>query len=185
MKRSVSEVLSELRALIASDETIHDGDMVDATAVHTAIQKFALKLEEAWKNEKAEWGSAACACVSDAVMSGRIAVVHPPVGNAAALREALQALKERFRDIDLAHDSLEKEIYELSAAALSAPARNCDIYSNAKEALKAHEEAFDESNFQHGECRLGCQGCDDGLIDCKILWLFAPAAERKGEGDGR
>ena len=74
--------------------------------------------------------------------------------------------------------------YKIAQAALSAPARNCDLYATATEALKAQDVAFNEDNFKNGECRLGCPGCDDGLIDCKILWLFARAAE-EGEGDGR
>lgn len=63
--------------------------------------------------------------------------------------------------------------------ALSAPPRNCDVYKTAKDALKAQEKAFDESNFKHGECKLGCPDCDDYAIRCEIKWLFAPAAERE------
>jgi len=75
-----------------------------------------------------------------------------------------------------------RDMRNIIADALSAPARNCDLYASATEALKAQDVAFNEDNFKNGECKLGCPGCDDGLIDCKILWLFATAKERKGPG---
>lgn len=107
------------------------------------------------------------------------------VGNAAAMREGLIWMKERI--IAAIHDgSLDcSEVLNKIEDALSAPARNCDLYASATEALKAQDVAFNEDNFKNGECKLGCPGCDDGLIDCKILWLFAPAEKRKGESDGR
>ena len=117
------------------------------------------------------------------------------VGNAAAMREALVAVKksidgigESSLDCDptILMASLTQVCARLSARierALSAPARNCDLYASATEALKAQDVAFNEDNFKNGECKLGCPGCDDGLINCKILWLFATAKERKGEGD--
>lgn len=94
-------------------------------------------------------------------------------------------MKERI--IAAIHDgSLDcSEVLNKIEDALSAPARNCDLYASATEALKAQDVAFNEDNFKNGECKLGCPGCDDGLIDCKILWLFAPAEKRKGESDGR
>ena len=110
-----------------------------------------------------------------------------PVGNVAAMREALSdACYAMFDFLKTQSGGYEEMAIALdkAKAALSAPARNCDLYATATEALKAQDVAFNEDNFKNGECRLGCPGCDDGLIDCKILWLFAPAAERKGEGDG-
>jgi hypothetical protein len=110
-------------------------------------------------------------------------------GNAAAMREACvniagyaQTAKCHTEDGHILGylDQIEK----WAKSALSEPARNCDLYATATEALKAQDVAFNEDNFKNGECKLGCPGCDDGLINCKILWLFAPA-ERKGEGDGK
>lgn len=105
------------------------------------------------------------------------------VGNAAAMREALIWMKERI--IAAIQDgSLDcSEVLNKIEDALKKPARNCDIYATATEALKAQDVAFNEDNFKNGECKLGCPGCDDSVIDCKILWLFAPA-ERKGESNG-
>ena len=123
--------------------------------------------------------------IKSAVAREREAVTdcnHP--GNAAAMREALEAIHDKVNGLDEECGVDPVEIRDLARAALSAPARNCDIYATATEAIKAQDVAFNEDNFKNGECRLGCPGCDDGLIDCKILWLFAPA-ERKGEGDGR
>ena len=72
------------------------------------------------------------------------------------------------------------ELRGMVVRALSAPARNCDLYATAEEALKAQQAAFEESNFENGECKLGCPGCDDFPIKCEVRWLFAPA-EKGGE----
>lgn len=143
------------------------------------------RIEAAWKRERAEVEANALA-VGGIVEAAR----HKP-GNAAAMREALVAI-QKLVQANIASDEFDDleplkeyvQIRDICNAALSAPARNCDIYATATEAIKAQDVAFNEDNFKNGECRLGCPGCDDGLIDCKILWLFAPA-ERKGEGDGR
>ena len=131
------------------------------------IRKWLDRLEAAWKRQE-----------------------HPSVGNAAAMREVCvniagyaQTAKCHTEDGHILGylDQIEK----WAKSAISEPARNCDLYSDAREALKAHEEAFNESNFHHGECKLGCPDCDDYAIRCEIKWLLAPAAERKEAGNGR
>lgn len=92
------------------------------------------------------------------------------VGNAAAMREALHALKEKFRDIDLARDSIEKEIYELADAALSNQPRNCDIYPTNEDAWRSYQLSHAKNADAYVEATV------PDFID----WLFAPAAERKG-----
>lgn len=153
-------------------------------------RQYADRIEEAWKREKAE-------IEADALAVGGIveAARHKPVGNAAAMRETLVQCElflgnvSRhghpmfcFGDQCTACNGVD-ELREMVIRAISAPARNCDLYASATEALKAQDVAFNEDNFKNGECKLGCPGCDDGLINCKILWLFATAKERKGEGD--
>ena len=155
------------------------------------VSNLADRLEAAWKRQEQCYLDQ----IRDAVnMIGheRFVAKHPPVGNAAAMRDALEnAYSLLCEGIATEVDDELKHPFHLELAcekiqnALAEPARNCDLYATATEALKAQDVAFNEDNFKNGECRLGCPGCDDGLIDCKILWLFAPAAERKGDGDGR
>jgi hypothetical protein len=107
-------------------------------------------------------------------------------GNAAAMRETL-VLCSRIIGANGIHgnvflDDIE-EAHRAITAALSEPARNCDIYKNKKDA----EAAFISEECKHpcGNCTVNDEyGC--ALVhECGVDWLFAPSAERKGEGDGR
>ena len=107
--------------------------------------------------------------------------------NMAAMREALVGLMDGICfHCDLSGDckGTPCEKMQKAKAALAAPARNCDRYATADEALKAHKAAFEEDNFKNGECKLGCPGCDEFGTKCEVRWLLAPATERKGEDDG-
>jgi hypothetical protein len=73
------------------------------------------------------------------------------------------------------------KIVDIAESALSAPARNCDIYKNKKDA----EAAFISEECKHpcGNCTVNDEyGC--ALVhECGVDWLLAPADERKGEGE--
>ncbi len=101
---------------------------------------------------------------------------HPkaePVGNAAAMREALVWMKERMTaaiydgsfDCDEALDKID--------AALSAPARNCDVeYADRVEMYGAFKDW----------CKAKGHTMEPMLVYDAFDWLLAHAAERKGEG---
>ena len=100
--------------------------------------------------------------------------------NVKALREALEnsnGLLEELTAIGEWGESAREQIAENNAA-LSAPARNCDIYKNKKDA----EAAFISEECKHpcGNCTINDEyGC--ALVhECGVDWVFAPAAERKG-----
>ena len=103
--------------------------------------------------------------------------------NVAAMRKALRWIIDwsdvlfRYRNDPATIEAYSGKIFNMAQSAFAEPVRNCDLYANAADALKAHEKAFDEDNFENGECKLGCPGCDEFPIDCKILWLFAQATE--------
>lgn len=224
---TVMAVCAEWRACIESaDSSVWNDERIAGLVKTTKAQQIAYldRIEAAWNREKAEWEAAACACVSDAVMSGRVAVEHEPVCNAAARDEVVLRLsKEEYKGMQEAlseHDRLcemltESEMLTASMmsvgnaaamrealreaigetcagcardcddcvnlksgwmkkakAALSAPARNCDRFTDAEAARQAwldDTENWDE--FGSPELEL-------------YEWLLAPAAERKGEGDG-
>ena len=46
-------------------------------------------------------------------------------------------IKHLFRNINLCEDTLGNEAYAIADAAVSAPARNCDVYNTRDKALKA------------------------------------------------
>lgn len=84
-----------------------------------------------------------------------------PVDNAAKMREALRAIRyEMFKDSGMgACTKLHTVIDTLTQAALSAPARNCDLYSH-EEALRIWRSLPESEE----------NGCFDE-------WLFAEAKE--------
>ena len=105
-----------------------------------------------------------------------------PVGNAAALREALEELNELFDSCvlgthsEMTADEMDKvdELYFKTKAALSKPPRNCDVeYADRVEMYGAFKD-WCKANGHTMEPMLAYDAFD---------WLLAPAAERKGESD--
>lgn len=92
------------------------------------------------------------------------------VGNAAAIRDALEKIY-KLMTADCPAD--EVEIANICFNALSAPARNCDNYDNKTDAETGFVEETGENDMAQHYWQMFAN------------WLFAPAAELKGEGDGR
>ena len=103
------------------------------------------------------------------------------INNAAAMREALVAAKSKAVYISRNYttpNSLTANLMKLIAilnAALSAPARNCDLYATYAEAAEAHKE-YATAYIMRASNKFDFPMEFDE-------WLFAPAAERKGEKD--
>ena len=96
------------------------------------------------------------------------------VGNAAAMREALEKVYTCVDDCDnYDPESKIDEVISIADAALAAPARNCDRFTSIEEARTAY-----------------CSECGRmiSIWDGNESWLFEDwifaTAERKGEGDG-
>lgn len=178
-RESVADIVAQIRAAAY----IQNADTPES------VLRIAARIEAAWNREKAEIEAEALAVggmVETLRRRGPTTEKSSAVGNAAAMREALEAILKEANTQYWNDNGIDITwLMEKAKAALAAPARNCDLYASATEALKAQDVAFNEDNFKNGECKLGCPGCDDGLINCEILWLFATAKERKGEGDGR
>ena len=106
-------------------------------------------------------------------------------GNAAAMRDALVKIRDKCV---IYNNDLAQEIDALCGNALSAPARNCDLKEcSTDDGLISAHERFCESWHDDGNY---CSECPynpraQQMITCQARWLLAPAAERKGEGDGR
>lgn len=93
------------------------------------------------------------------------------VGNAAAMRSALGKIVELAKewwnhDYDPAITL--GLIIDRAGAALSAPARNCDLCDSYGDAIRAFEDTEDAEEYED-----------------MAEWLLAPAEERKGDCDGR
>ncbi len=141
------------------------------------LRRLLDRIEAAWKRERAE--------VEAIVEAARTAEKSSAVGNAAAMREALVAIGETYREHPYDHD--DDAIANIVDVALAAPPRNCDLKECSSDdgMISAHER-FCESWHDDGNY---CSDCpynnhkSKQLITCRERWLLAPAAERKGEDD--
>lgn len=99
------------------------------------------------------------------------------VGNAAAMREAVEAVVRALSESnDVQSALLLMQAEEKCNAALAVPTRNCDMMPNIED-LTMHDLA-------KSPCKstLVCASREELLA--LVRWLLAPADERKGEGDG-
>lgn len=132
------------------------------------------RIEAAWNRERAEIEQSALSCGALVERSRR-----KPVGNSAAMREALMRIKHLFRDINLCEDTLGNEAYAIADAALSAPPRNCDRFKTREEARAYFDNIVCQRS--NGSGSIECKGCHLDSIDnphradCRESWLFAPA----------
>lgn len=127
---SKSETLADIVAEMREKATHFEKNselMVSENAIALFVFPYADRIEAAAKREKAEWESAACSCVSDAVISGRVAVEHVPVGNAAAMYAALVKIHDKVNSLDEECGVDPVEIRDIARAAISKPARQCDV----------------------------------------------------------
>ena len=101
------------------------------------------------------------------------------VGNAAALHEALTAIRKAllFDSSMGLYTLFHAEVDSLTSTALAAPPRNCDLFGGDYKML--HTAWFDWTGSPSGHL-------PDGTAKMTFAaWLLALAAERKGEGDGK
>ena len=102
-------------------------------------------------------------------------------GNAAAMRDALLNIQEYAAAMDV-DDGNVLAILDACRDALAAPARNCDKYDNFNDALRQFVKERPDTK------KIDEQGRRVATAETYCVfasWLLAPAAERKGEGDGR
>ena len=171
-----NEIERDVAAKMASGEIITDQY---AREVIADLRREADRLEAAWKREKAEVEASALAA------GGMVEASRHKQGNAAAMSEALEEIDKNTDLLDIAEDIAPKlhpshsfvavQIRKIVRAALSAPPRNFDRF-------KTKEEAEIEFMMSDG---LPQDNADSKMRAwmCRFIdWLFAPAAERKGEG---
>lgn len=173
---------------IDKTETVAD---IAAVLRRYVLPSLAERLEAAWKRERAF--NAMTEAANERLREHlQIALEgnKKPVGNAAAMREALCDIVMLTMKVGYSiHGDVACGIIASKAKhALSAPARNCDRFKTREEA----RNYFD--NFvclrSNGSGAIECKGCPLDSIDnphradCREAWLLAPAAERKGGRDG-
>ena len=112
-----------------------------------------------------------------------------PVGNAAAMRKALCEIVMLTIKVgySIRGDVACGIIASKAKNALAMPPRNCDLEECSTDdgMISAHER-FCESWHDDGKTCAECPyNSRSRMTTCREKWLLSPAAERKGEGDGR
>ena len=187
-QETVDDIVTAMRkdAELCHDAFLNDpNENFQGESVSAFLNEYARRIEAALKWERAE-------IEADGIAKGinghaEVCLKHGyyedrHVGNAAAMREALVKIREKCV---IYNNDLAEEIDALCGNALAAPPRNCDLYKTARDA----EDAFDDfciwARIGHCEPAKCTLPKDHGAGSCFTAWLFAPASERKGEGDGR
>ena len=114
--------------------------------------------------------------IADDAISSPITEKSSAVGNAAALREALTEIRDTIMNGGFDGRS-PAHFVNICDAALSAPARNCDVGTAEEQSKRFREFCQDE---KCGRYRCGC-GCKATCIErCAIDWAQTPYEAQEG-----
>ena len=107
-------------------------------------------------------------------------------GNVRAMREALEnaiARAEEAKNYLLRSADTKacmEELIDTASSALAAPARNCDRFETAEEAMRAFDAMCGQTSYcRQDECEAGAfrRTKPGGGVGCVPGWLFATASE--------
>ena len=178
MKR-LNEVLAEMRREVGDGEDTYCGQRIIRSMDGVRVRQYCDRIEAAWKRDEERAVEHATRHAEAVARDNCRDCVHNPKGknyeggNAAVMREACvniagyaQTAKCHTEDGHILGylDQIEK----WAKSAISAPARNCDRPECATS--KAAQDVWRK---------------EDGGKTPYYEWILAPAAERKGENDGR
>jgi hypothetical protein len=167
---TIADIVAEMRKM----KRYAQSDSSDCRYVaYWCYQTFADRIEAAWKREEK------AIATENAVLPA--VCITKSVGNAAALRDALAKIWDKQWSIlpkNKSEDETLSEIITIIEEALSEPPRNCDRFKTKEEA-EIEFSMSDELPRNNGDLKMRewmCRFTD---------WLFATAAERKGENNGK
>ena len=176
---SVMAVCAEWRDCIESaDPSAWNDERIAWLVKTTKAQQIAYldRIEAAWKREKSKIEANALA-VGGLVEAERRRVVFSKtetttVGNAAAMREALETIHDKVNSLDEECGVDPVEIRDIASAALSAPARQCDV-GTAEEQDDRFREFCDTYRSCHKCPYIGFEGC-------ALAWAQMPYDAQEG-----
>jgi len=185
MNESIESIIAEMRREIGDGTDTYCGKRIIRYMNASRVRLYCDRIEAAWKRDEERAVEHATRHAEAVARDNCRDCVYNPKGknyeggNAAAIREALIALVE-YSDLAMTMGVFNREhlssVVSKARAALSAPARNCDMYDNWYDAHQAWERLQkDELDYFVDE---------NGVRECEQAWLFAPA-ERKGNCDGK
>ncbi len=161
---ALADILAEMRNRA---DTVIEGRVITARnfVPQEAVEDWADRIEAAAERERAE-------IEADALAVGGIveAARQKKVGNAAALREALERVEQSWLARGEDGSSLHAgDTLGIISSALSAPPRNCDKFATAEVARLAFWDTH-ETIWEAFKNRSGM-----ALFYEVLNWLFAPA----------
>ena len=155
--KTIDDILCEMRKDIPR--------VVDTKVI---LRNYADRIEAAWERKAKEIAT------ENAVLPA--VCITKPSGNAAKMREALEKIDRIVWDKHR-HTKEETEAHRLATEALSAPARNCDVYTKEQLCEIVTTEAQSELS---GDTPQGIRDIVDIVAKGVIKSLFAEA-KAKGE----
>lgn len=184
-KNKNRETVADILAKMERESIIH------VSIPTTDLKRYADRIKAAWARESK-------AIATDHAVLPAVCITKPH-GNAAAMREALVAVKKSIDGIGESSLDCDPTILMVALTqvcarlsvrigrALSEPARNCDRFRTKDDARTYFDNIVCQRS--NGSGSIECKGCPLDRIDnphradCREEWLFATAAERKGDGD--
>lgn len=160
----LSAALAETRKSLADDSWIDEITALDEDGEPDDFARRVVPLDDALE-------------AIDRIEAAAERKRHP--GNAAALREALEE-QSRYWWSHI-RNYFENEMLKRTDAALSAPARNCDI-GTAEEQAERHGRfcaAHYKADAVDAQC-FGCPASDKKETDCEFVWGQLPFAPAEG-----
>jgi hypothetical protein len=180
--REKREMAAEIRAHLSIVPARREDQLLEADS----LDREADRIEAAAKREQ----------LSRRAIKVPIEVV--PMGNAAAVREALLTLRDAARMfchqiLDLKDNGKMDDynaLLDLHAAipkanfALSAPPRNCDVGTPEEQAQRFHDLCIGNSSGISGMCEPSCP-CKDCFDRCQCLCKWAQMPYKAEEGGAK
>jgi len=188
----IADIVAEMRnyAKQCREENFGVAPECEAHYNDDDVEYLADRIEAAWKREAAEIEVNAAPLPAvlltknpENVNSGSVIIAdgNKPVGNAAATREALEyasrVLAKWRQDAPFSAWNEYGEAIDRCRAALAKPPRNCDKMPDIDN-LTMHDLA-------KSPCKSTLAYASREELLALVRWLLAPAAERKGETNGR
>lgn len=111
----------------------------------------------------------------NAAMPDGVSKTETTTGNAAKMREALEAIRDSARSGSISTLPSASLVLKTCEDALAAPARNCDRFTDPVEASEAFVKECETYANTGGAC-LDCPWYSSGVYGlCRTKWLFAEA----------
>ena len=162
---TIADIVREMREAAKSTDLFNGEEVGEPLIRGTKVEEWADRIETAAERERN-------AHTNDIHNALYMATGIP--GNAAAMRVALLNVR-RIASINICEcegDYSDKKAIEIVDAALSAPARNCDV--GTAEEQQARHYAWCRKHGIDGDNKVNCAHPDMSCVLCALRWAQMP-----------